>query len=72
MKVMNVHNTPTIGLDVSNNEVKQRMGFPDLSSLLSYIFVLCDGDVTLMLKQESSLTWYEEWIVHFEYKWGGL
>ncbi len=37
---MNVHNTPPVGLDVTNDEVKRRTGFPDLSGLLSYIFVV--------------------------------
>ena len=23
-----------------------------------------------MLKRESSLTWFKEWFMHFEYKWG--
>jgi hypothetical protein len=31
---------------------------------------VCDGDVALVLKRESSLTWFEEWFMHFEYKWG--
>ena len=37
---MNVHNTPSVGLDVTNDKVKRRTGFPDLSGLLSYIFVV--------------------------------
>jgi hypothetical protein len=48
------------------------MGFPDLSGLLSYIFVVCDGGVTLMLKQQSSLMWFEEWFIHFESSGGRL
>ena len=50
--------------------VKRRTGFPDLSGLLSYIFVVCNGGVSLISKRESSLTWFEEWFMHFEYKWG--
>jgi hypothetical protein len=67
---MTSYTSPTVGLDISDNEVKQRTGFPDLSGLLLYIFVVCDGDVALTLKQESSLTWFEEWFMHFEYKRG--
>ena len=47
---MNVHKTPSVGLDISNDKVKRWMGFPDLSGLLSYIFVVCNGDISLMLK----------------------
>ena len=53
---MNVHKTPWVGLDISNGKVKRRMGFPDLSGLLSYIFVVCNGDISLMLKRESPHT----------------
>ncbi len=67
---MNVHNTPSVGLEVTNDEVKRRTGFPDLSGLLLYIFVVCNGDISLIMKQESSLTWFEEWFMHYEYKWG--
>ena len=38
---MNVHNTPSVGLEVTNDKVKLCTGFPDLSGLLSYIFVVC-------------------------------
>jgi hypothetical protein len=67
---MTSYASPSVGLDISDNEVKRRTGFPNLTGLLSYIFVVCDGDVALMLKRESSLTWFEEWFMHFEYKWG--
>jgi hypothetical protein len=36
-----------------------------------HIFLLCVMVIiTLMLRQESSLTWFEEWFMHSEYKWG--
>ena len=63
---MTSYAAPSVGLDVSDDEVKWRTGFPHLSGLLLYIFVVCDGDVALMLKRESSLTWFEEWFMHLE------
>lgn len=46
---MTSYASPTVGLDISDDEVKQRTGFPDLSGLLLYIFVVCDGAVALTL-----------------------
>ena len=40
---------------MSNDEVKQRTDFLDLSATLWYIFVVCIGDATVMLKQETML-----------------
>ena len=41
-----------------------------MASFLSYLFIVCDGDITLLEQRNSSLTWLEEWFMHFEYKWG--
>ena len=59
---------PAVQLGMSNKEVKRRTGFPSEKALLTYIFVVCNGDIS-MIKDDgnSSLTWYEEWILHFEY-----
>ena len=65
-----LYTTPSVGLNVLDNEVEWRTGFLNLSGLLYCIFVVWDGDVALMLKRVSSLTWFEEWFMHFEYKWG--
>ncbi len=46
---MTLYATPSVGLDVSDNEVKRRTGFPHLSGLLLYIFVVFDGAVALTL-----------------------
>lgn len=37
--------------------------------LLSYIIVVCNGDVEKIKQRQTSLTWYEEWFMHFEYQW---
>lgn len=51
-------------------QVKRRTGFPTEAAMLAYIIVVCGGDVTLIKSRCSSLTWYEEWFFHFEFKWG--
>ena len=67
---MVAHSPPQVDLTVRDDEVKRRTGFPTLSDLLLYVFVVCDGNVATVLKRTSSLTWFEEWFMHFEYKWG--
>jgi hypothetical protein len=69
-KNMNAKQPPRVDLKITDDEVKRRTGFPSLSGLLSYVFIVCDGDYALILKQSSSLTWFEEWFMHLEYKLG--
>ena len=61
---------PTVGLDLSDEEVKRRTGFPTLGHLLSYIFIVCNGDIDVVMDRRSVLTWFEAWFMHFEFKWG--
>ena len=57
-------------LSIDDDEVKRRTGFPTLAALLTYIFIVCNGDINLIMRRDTSLTWFEEWFLHFEYKWG--
>ena len=57
-------------LSIEDDEVKRRTGFPTLAALLTYIFIACNGDIGLIMRRNTSLTWFEEWFLHFEYKWG--
>jgi hypothetical protein len=61
---------PGVLLGMPNAEVQRRTGFTDNSALLTYIFVVCNGDINTIKKRTSSLTWYEEWFLHFEYQLG--
>jgi len=61
---------PIVQLGTCDREVKRRTGFTCEAALLSYIFVVCNGDIKNVSKRSSSLTWYEEWFMHFEYIWG--
>ena len=61
---------PKVDLSISDDEVKRRTGFPGLQTLLAYIIIVCNGDISIVLERNTSLTWFEEWFLHFEYKWG--
>lgn len=65
-----VDSDPSVYLGMPDNEVKRRTGFPSEIALLSYIFVVCNGNIDIIKKRATSLTWYEEWFLHFEYIWG--
>ena len=51
-------------------EVKRLTGFEDLKHLLSYVTMICDGDMTTMTRTTSALTWLEEWVLCLEFVWG--
>ena len=54
----------------SNKEMKRRTGFKSERQMFKYICIVCDGDINKMISTESHLTWYEEWMIFFEYLWG--
>lgn len=64
------HDPPVLDLNIADSEVKRRTGFESLHTMLVYIFIVCNGDVAVVTKRNTSLTWFEEWFLHFEYKWG--
>ena len=50
--------------------VKRKTGFDYENLLLSFIVIVCNGDVNKMKKKETVLTWYEEWFLCFQIIWG--
>lgn len=58
---------PSVLPDISNEKTKLKTGFSSIMHLLSYIIVLCDGKLSLMIERVSMLTWFEEWFMMFEY-----
>ncbi len=38
--------------------------------MFRYICIYYNGDMNLILEGCTSLTWFEEWFLHFECKWG--
>ena len=67
---MSADKIPIVTLNLSDAEVKRRTGYPTMASFLSYLLIVCDEDIILLEKHNSSLTWLEEWFMHFGYKWG--
>ena len=55
---------------ISDGAVKARTGFVSMFSLLSFVVVVCNGDVVQMMKKKSSMTWFEEWFLFFQWEWG--
>jgi hypothetical protein len=55
---------------LSNQSIKDRTGFENETLMLSFIILVCNGDFDLMKQTESSLTWFEEWLVYFDTVWG--
>lgn len=67
---MNTSSEPKVDLTIDDDEVKRRTGFLSRDIMLIYIFIVCNGDVNVILSRSTSLTWFEEWFAHLEYKWG--
>ncbi len=64
------NHAPTVSLGMPNNEIQQQSGFHTEECMLLYIFVACDGDPDIISARSSSLSWYQEWFLHSEIKWG--
>ena len=60
---------PAVRLGMSDKDVKSLTGFPSESMLIAYIIIVCGGRIDLISQRCTSLTWYEEWFFHFEWKW---
>ena len=65
-----VKDPPIVTPQEEDDEVQRRTGFPTQKHLLTYIFILCNGDIDIIIDCPTVLTWYEKWFAHFEYKWG--
>ena len=44
------------------NKIKRRTGFSSVSTMLSYVIVVCGGSMDNITSTCSKLTWLEEWI----------
>jgi hypothetical protein len=69
-KNLSANKPPLITPGTSDSEIKRRTGFSSEAAMLSYIMVVCGGEISLIRKRQSSLTWYEEWVFHLEWKYG--
>ena len=57
---------PSVKTRTSDSEIKRRTGFTSDNHILSYVALLFNDDLDLMLKLETRLTWHEEWHIRFE------
>ena len=56
--------------DLVPKEVKRLTGFNDAASLISYIIIICKADLNTVTETCSKLTWLEEWLLYFVWKYG--
>jgi len=56
--------------DLTAEEVKRRTGFSDLSAMLTFCMVACNGDIDVFNKTVSCLTPVEEWLLYLEIIYG--
>jgi hypothetical protein len=56
--------------DLFDRKVHVQTGFRSVISMLSYIAVVCDGDIDKIKSSSSILTWLEEWYLFFEVIYG--
>jgi hypothetical protein len=61
---------PVADLDMRDRDVEERTGFYSMSALLSFVAVICNGDLGKMRLKGSFLTWLEEWVFYLEWVWG--
>lgn len=55
---------------MTNKYIKDTTGFSSVLHMLSFVSVICKGDVQLMFKTYSKLTWFEEWLLYLQFIWG--
>jgi hypothetical protein len=51
-------------------EAKRRTGFQDIVHLLSFVAIVCGGDIDVMTLRHSTATWIKEWIFYCERAYG--
>jgi len=51
-------------------ETKMRTGFDDIHELLSFVAIVCCGDIAVMTKSVLFLSWLEEWLFYCEMMYG--
>jgi hypothetical protein len=68
-KELSAQKPPTVLPTMDCSEVKRRTGFCNVSTLLAYVIVVCNGDFDRIRKRRTSLTWFEEWFLYLEWKY---
>ena len=55
---------------ISDAQVQLRTGFSSLFLMLAFLVVIYDGSLRDMAMTTTLLTWFEEWMMYFEWVWG--
>ena len=55
---------------IKASEVKRRTGFSSVLDLITYVITICNGDLELVRRRDSSMSWFEEWFMFFEISYG--
>jgi hypothetical protein len=55
---------------IGDGAVKAHTGFVSMFSLLSFVVIVCNGDLVRMMEKESSMTCFEEWFLYFQWEYG--
>ena len=55
---------------LSDKEIKRRTGFCSEHDMLVYICIICNGQIEMMVRTSTALSWFEEWFFFFELKYG--
>jgi len=61
---------PLVTPSIESSEVKRRTGFGSALELIAYVVTVCNGDVDRIRQRKSSMTWFEEWFLYFEWSYG--
>ena len=61
---------PTVLPSISNGEVKRRTGFGSAVDMMAYTITIYNGDLEKVCQRKTSMTWFEEWFMYFEWTYG--
>ena len=53
--------------DLLPHQVQTRTGFHDVGMMLTFVLTVCNGDIDMMTRRVSQLTWFEEWFLYCEF-----
>ena len=61
---------PSVLPNISDELMNDRTGFKSTAMMLSFVMLVCDGNVEKMMERDHFLTWFEEWLLFFQWQWG--
>ena len=63
--------TPKFSLDdLVPKEVHRLTGFLDFQSMMQYVIIVCGGNIDILTKTQSKMTWLEEWLLYLTWAYG--